>query len=99
MHLLAEGLQSDADARGFIERAKQFSGYAFARGHNQRLWQRYGHEHVLRSEEDTLAVAKYILENPVRRGLVSAPDQYQFSGCPARSMEAVLEAIAWKPRW
>jgi len=33
-----------------------------------RLWQRYGFERVLRDDEATLVVAKYILENPLRAG-------------------------------
>jgi REP element-mobilizing transposase RayT len=39
-----------------------------------RLWQRYGFERVLRDDEATLDVARYILRNPVRAGLVDVPE-------------------------
>jgi hypothetical protein len=44
------------------------------------LWQKGYYEHVLRNDEATLATAKYILENPVRAGLVAKPRDYEFAG-------------------
>ena len=70
-HLLIEGMSVDADARRFMTRAKQSSGYAVARRDGRRLWQRYGYEHVLRDDESAVGVARYILENPVRARLLT----------------------------
>ena len=81
-----------------IVRTKQLSGYRFSRERHARLWQRYGYERVLRGTDGTLAVAKYILENPVRAGIVKAPQDYPHSGCPTLSTDAVLEAVSWGPR-
>jgi REP element-mobilizing transposase RayT len=47
---------------------------------HERLWQPYGYEHVLRSDEATHAVVRYILENPVRAGLVEDVLDYPFCG-------------------
>jgi putative transposase len=98
LHVLVEALAETADARRFIARAKQFSGYAWSARTGQPLWQRYGFERVLRDDDATIDVARYILENPVRAGLASAPEAYPFSGCPGHSLSAVLDAIAWSPR-
>jgi hypothetical protein len=38
------------------------------------------YEHVLRKEEDTLSVAYYILNNPVRKGLAYDYRRYKFLG-------------------
>ena len=45
------------------------------------IWQRSFYDHVLRKDEDLAEVARYILDNPVRKGLVDAPEQYPLSRC------------------
>ncbi len=97
LHLLVHGMSEDADVRRFIKLAKQCSGHAFSQTQREHLWQRYGYERVLRGDEETLPVARYILENPVRAGLAECPREYPFSGSPAYSVAAVMDAIAWAP--
>ncbi len=97
LHLLVEGQTEAADGRRFMTRAKQLSGFAFATSTGERLWQRYGYERVLRGEDDTRAVIRYILENPVRAGLVTHPSSYPFSGSDRYSMAEILQAAAWTP--
>jgi hypothetical protein len=64
------------------------------REHGSNLWQRYGFEHVLHDDELTLIVAKYILENPVRAGLVQRVEDYPFVGSLVYALPELLEAIA-----
>ncbi len=97
LHLLVAGCSEQSDGRRFIKLAKQFSGYAYSRSHNETLWQRYAYEHVLRSEDQTLPVARYILENPIRAGLAVSPAEYPFSGSTVHPKEAIVEATAWRP--
>lgn len=47
-----------------------------ARGCSGRLWQTGYHDRALRREENVLAVARYIVANPVRAGLVKSVRQY-----------------------
>jgi hypothetical protein len=47
---LASAKSPASNARRFINRARQFAGYAFAQKSQARLWQRYGYDHVLREE-------------------------------------------------
>ena len=47
-----------------------------------QLWQRGYFDHIVRREEKLGQVAEYILNNPVRAGLVRDWAQYQFSGLP-----------------
>jgi REP element-mobilizing transposase RayT len=42
------------------------------------LWSRAYHDHALRDEEDLRAVARYIIANPLRAGLVSRVGDYPF---------------------
>ena len=93
LHLLAEGKTDDADARRFIGLAKQYSGYYYKKEFNDGLWQRYGFERVLRSDEGTRDVVRYILQNPVRAGLVTKAEDYPFLGSGVYSVIELMEYI------
>ena len=93
-HLLIEGQSADSDAKEFIARAKQYSGFHYKKARRSRLWQRYGFEHVLRDDELTLVARKYILENPIRAGLVERVEDYSFVGSLLYGLRDLLTAIA-----
>jgi hypothetical protein len=40
------------------------------------LWQRGFHDHALRQDDDLAAAARYVIANPVRRGLVKRVADY-----------------------
>ncbi len=44
------------------------------------FWQQSFHDRVLRRDDDVATVASYILDNPVRAGLVRCSREYAFSG-------------------
>ncbi|WP_040070525.1 REP-associated tyrosine transposase [Pseudomonas batumici] len=45
-------------------------------GRSGRLWQKGFHDRAIRREEDLLAVARYIIANPIRAGLVKRVRDY-----------------------
>jgi hypothetical protein len=96
---LIEGAGEQSDCRLFIARAKQFSGFHFKRKYGEPLWQRYGYEHVLRHDEATLSVARYIVENPLRAGLVKNVAEYPFIGSDVYTLEALLDAVQGWMAW
>jgi putative transposase len=93
VHLLIEAMHDTSDCRRFIKSAKQYSGFHFQKQFKQKLWQRYGFERVLRDDEATLVVARYILNNPLRAGLAGDPCDYPFVGSDRYSVEEILEAV------
>jgi len=97
LHLLIEAQSEHSDGREFIKRAKQLSGYHFKQKFRTPLWQRYGFEHVLRDDEATLSVARYILENPVRAGLVASVEDYSFAGSMVYPIAEILAAVQMLP--
>lgn len=99
VHYLVEGKAENSDCLRFIARGKQFSGYYYKAKFGHRLWQRYSYEHTLRSEEAAISVARYILENPVRAGLVTRIEEYPFSGSSVYSLEHIGEAVQLKNNW
>lgn len=54
-----------------------------------RLWQKSYYDHVLRKDEDIAAVVRYIMEHPIRAGLVTSLDEYPHSW----NAYGVLEAV------
>lgn len=81
IHLLA-ATPPGVDFVGFIRQFKQLSAHRFRRLLRTRrpIWQARFHDHALRSEEGLLAAAQYILDNPVRAGIVSDAGSYPYSG-------------------
>ena len=87
LHLLV-GAGANANLMGFVKRFKQATGWWFLnrylagslKASPTSLWHKSYHDHVVRSEEDLLQIAMYILGNPVRAGLVESCEDYAFSG-------------------
>ena len=87
LHLLV-GADADANLVRFVKNFKQSTGWWFHNRHlagslkasPTSLWHKSYHDHVVRSEEDLLQVAKYIVGNPVRAGLVESAQDHPFSG-------------------
>ena len=93
VHLLVEGLREDSDLKCFQSAAKQYSGFYYKQTFGQALWQRYGYERVLRSEDHTMDLIRYILANPVRAGLAKSMNGYPFSGSGVVSLEELMDGL------
>jgi putative transposase len=91
LQLLIEGQSESSDGHRFIARAKQYSGFYYSKAFHSRLWQRYGYEHVLRDDEETIAVTRYILNNPLRAGLAEKVEDYPYVGSLAYELRDLLE--------
>ena len=94
-HLLVEGLQPSSDLRRFTKRLKQSSGQMYAHRAGHRLWQEGYYDRVLREGEEPKQVARYIIENPVRAGLVRSPLDYPFIGSEKWTLEELIDSVMW----
>jgi len=87
LHLLV-GADADVNLIGFVKNFKQTTGWWFRnrylvgslKASPTSLWQKSYHDHVVRSDEGLLQMAKYMVGNPVRAGLVESCEDYPFSG-------------------
>jgi putative transposase len=93
VHLLVGGLADNSDGRKFISLAKQLAAFHVARQFGSRLWQHYGYERVLRAEEDTLSVARYVIANPLRARLATSVFEYPFVGSDTHSLLQIVDAV------
>jgi len=98
LHALVEGTNETADFRAFVRLFKQRSSFHSKCATGGGLWQRGYFERVLRAEEDTFAVARYLLCNPVRAGLVESPEEYPFLGSLTMSVSDLLESVQARGR-
>ena len=100
VHLLLEGTTDDADLREAVRVWKQVVGYAWKSRMSVPLWQTGFYDRVLRERDDTRAVVRYLLNNPVRAGLVRAAADYQWSGSSRYTFAELAEhAGDWAPSW
>jgi len=87
LHLVVSATTDGADLRTFMSRWKQRAGYEHRQRTGKFLWQPSYFDHVLRDEEDTQRAMRYVLENPVRKGIVTEFTDYRFSGSDVFSAE------------
>ena len=90
-HVLLLAGRDDSSFRSVVRRFKQTSSFDYSRDSGKRLWQAGYHDHVLHSDEATVSVAKYVLANPVRAGLVQRFEDYPFSGSQQFTMRELAE--------
>jgi putative transposase len=79
-HFILMGDDNDGDVLSAAKRFKQRSGYWLSRNHSSARWQKDFYDHVLRRHEDLQRHVRYILNNPVRAGLVDKWQEYRFRG-------------------
>ena len=71
VHLLLEGRSESSDLWKVIVDFKQATGYWLRSAVRSEKWQHDFYDHILRDEEDDVEKqVRYILENPVRAGIV-----------------------------
>src|SRR3989338_4517506 len=92
-HLIITGVQDNSDIWKTIVSYKQKTGLLMSANKPEIKWQKDFYDHVIRTHEDIAAQVRYILDNPVRKGLVSTWREYLFKGSIGCKMEDVLNGI------
>ena len=81
LHLLVQAREGCQSLERFIGAFKNVTTRLYWRqGGERKLWQRGFYEHIVRQDEDLTTVSDYIMNNPVRAGLVEEPEQYPWLG-------------------
>ena len=92
-HLIITGTCSDSDIWNALVSYKQRTGYWTTANKAGISWQKDFYDHVIKKHEDIATQVRYILDNPVRKGLVSSWQEYPFKGSIGCNMEDVLGAM------
>ena len=88
LHMLIGPRQDGRSMLTFVDQFKGKSTRAsWAHGWQGRLWQPRCYDHLVRRSEDLVAIAKYVLGNPVRKGLAETSGDYRWG--------ALLDPLPW----
>ena len=81
LHFVSGSKREGSSVLTFVERFKgKTTNSSWQLGWSGKLWQKRRHDHVLRSAESLDDIYDYILQNPVRAGLVDSPEAWPWSG-------------------
>ncbi len=92
-HLIITGTRSDSDIWNALVSYKQRTGYWMTANKAGISWQKDFYDHIIKKHEDIATQVRYILDNPVRKGLVSSWQEYPFKGSIGCKMEGILNVI------
>ncbi len=80
LHLMLSGNDSNSNVKKCLEMFKQKTGFYLSHKENNIKWQKDYFDHIIRNEEDLENQLNYILNNPVRLGLIDNWKNYPFKG-------------------
>jgi putative transposase len=81
LHYLVSPRQDGSSVLTFTEQYKgKTTNRSWTHGWQGRLWQPRYYDHIVRAEEDLRAIAEYVLNNPVRKGLAVRPEDWPWGG-------------------
>ena len=89
-HILNEGENEQSDLLKGMNLFKQYCGYYLANNNIGVELQKDYYDHIHRKEEDLIKQMRYILENPVRKGLVQDWKDYKYKGSLDYRLEDIL---------
>ncbi|MDO8137948.1 MAG: transposase, partial [Candidatus Brocadiales bacterium] len=90
VHLIVEGREAVSDLWQAVVDFKQLMGFWFSKTLPNVKWQKDFYDHILRRDEDLGTRIRYILDNPVRWGIVKDWRQYPYKGAVGYDLEKVL---------
>jgi REP element-mobilizing transposase RayT len=94
LDLLVECRSANANLPLFVELAKHRSAHLHKQSSGQLLWQDGFDARPLLPSENLKRAARYVLEHPVRAGLVRDPRRYPYSGSAIWTATELL-ATTW----
>jgi REP-associated tyrosine transposase len=92
VHALIEGLVENADFRYFVKAFKQVTAFDYRRRNGSDLWQPGYHERIVRDDEATEAIVRYIWGNPISAGITKQLGEYPFCGSDRYELSDILDA-------
>ena len=94
VHLMVSGKDERSDLLGMIKDFKQKTAVRLHKAGQPFEWQKDFYDHIVRSNEDYGAQVRYLLRNPVRRGLCVRWQDWPQKGVLGQTWEQLTLAIA-----
>lgn len=96
LHQLVKGCTNSANGKRYMKLAKQYSGFYFKKEYGELPFDRYGHDRFMREDKEVRTVVRYIIENPVRAGLIEKVEDYPHTGS---SIHTIKELMEWADQY
>ncbi len=93
LHLLIQGTSDESDVWKAVVSFKQRTGFWLATNRPAIRWQKDFYDHVIRTNEKLAVQARYLLDNPVRKGLARSWEDYPYKGAIGYALDDVLNGI------
>jgi len=93
LHIIMTGIDEDVDLLKAAAYFKQKTGFWLGKNKRGVSWQKDFYDHVLKKKESLSIHVKYILDNPVRKGLVDNWMDHPFKGAIGYNLEDVLAGL------
>ena len=91
VHIVLEGTKECSNLWKAVVLFKQKTGYWFSKNLPRVQWQKDFYDRIHRHEDELLNHILYVINNPVRKGIVKHWREYRFKG----SLDNDLDAIVW----
>jgi len=96
LHAIICGLSETAEPKRAMDDFRDASSLWFATNRPSVHWQPGYYDHIIRASEDWHSQVRYILRNPVRRGLVEDPLDYPFTGSIGYDFHEFVASLGWR---
>ncbi|MEJ2616519.1 MAG: transposase [Ignavibacteriaceae bacterium] len=80
LHTIIKGNMPEVNLKTCMDKFKQKTGYWLSKNIIDKKWQKDYYDHIIREEENLEIQVQYILNNPVRAGLVEHWKDYPYKG-------------------
>jgi len=87
VHLIVSGRHEQSDLLALVERFKQKTTFRVRQAGGDFAWQKDFYDHIIRASEDYGAQVRYLLRNPVRRGLCAHWEHWPNKGVLGQTWE------------
>ena len=92
-HILLRGNSDQADVRKAMVRFKYLSGCWLDSTTSPYRWQKDFYDHILRHDDDVIRHMRYIVNNPVRAGIVERWKDYPYKGSTVYNLDEWDEVV------
>lgn len=89
LHLITSGKDRSSNHLSFMKSFKQKTGYWLSKNLNCHKWQKDFYDHIIRNYEDINNQVYYILNNPVRAGIVNHWKEYPYKGSTEFNLDEI----------
>jgi REP element-mobilizing transposase RayT len=93
VHTVVIGSEAQSDALRSMEMFKQASGWWLKNNQPAIEWEKSFYDRIARSIYEVADLTRYLVNNPVRRGLVKDWREYPFTGAIGIDLEEFLSEL------